>query len=53
VQARRSGDEAAEKEAEKAMATSTNWPILREMTKEGAYSELVWQAAEWMPKGYF
>jgi hypothetical protein len=29
-QARRTGDEAAEKEAEIAMATSTHWPILRE-----------------------
>jgi hypothetical protein len=52
-QAQRSGDEAAEKKAVKAMSTSTHWPILREMTKEGAYSEVVWQAAEWMPKGYF
>ncbi len=52
-QARRTGDEAAETEAVKAMATSTHWPILREMTKEGAYSEVVWQAARWMPKGYF
>jgi hypothetical protein len=51
--ARRSGDTAAENEAVKAMATSTHWPILREMTKEGEYSEVVWQAARWMPKGYF
>jgi hypothetical protein len=52
-QARRTDDEGAEQAAVKAMATSTHWPILREMTKEGAYSEVVWQAAEWMPKGYF
>jgi hypothetical protein len=52
-QARRSGDTAAEKEADRAMATSTRWPILHEMTKEGAYSEVVWEIAEWMPKGYF
>jgi hypothetical protein len=52
-QAQRSGDEAAEKEAEKAMATSTNWPILREMTKEGAYSYGLWEDAKSMPKGYF
>jgi hypothetical protein len=51
--ARRTGDSAAETEAVKAMATSTHWPILREMTKEGEYSEVVWQAARWMPKGYF
>jgi hypothetical protein len=51
--ARRSGDTAAAVEAEKAMATSKRWPILREMTKEGAYSEVVWEIAKWMPKGYF
>lgn len=51
--ARRSGDAAAELEADKAMATSKHWPILREMTKEGAYSEVVWEIALWMPKGYF
>ncbi|MBS1862663.1 MAG: hypothetical protein JSS68_13220 [Actinobacteria bacterium] len=50
---RRSGDTAAELEADKAMATSRHWPILRAMTKEGAYSEVVWEIAKWMPKGYF
>lgn len=35
------------------MATSTHWPILREMTKEGAYSYGLWEDAGWMPKGYF
>lgn len=51
--ARRTGDTAAELEADRAMATSRHWPILREMTKEGAYSEVVWEIAKWMPKGYF
>jgi hypothetical protein len=51
--ARRIGDTAAELEADKAMGTSRHWPILREMTKEGAYSEVVWEIAKWMPKGYF
>jgi hypothetical protein len=51
--ARRAGDTASEAEAAKAMATSRHWPILREMTKEGAYSEVVWEIAKWMPKGYF
>ena len=51
--ARRSGDSASEAEAVKAMATSRHWPILRWMTKEGEYSEVVWQIARWMPKGYF
>jgi len=52
-QAQRSGDTASEAEAVKAMSTSTHWPILREMTKEGAYSEVLWEDAWWMPKGYF
>lgn len=51
--ARRSGDMAAEEEATKAMATSRHWPILRWMTHEGAYSQVVWEIAKWMPKGYF
>jgi hypothetical protein len=50
---RRTGNEAAVDEAVQAMETSRHWPILREMTKEGAYSEVVWEIAEWMPKGYF
>jgi hypothetical protein len=52
-QAQRTGDTAGEEEAVKAMATSTRWPILHEMTKEGAYSEVLWEDARWMPKGYF
>jgi hypothetical protein len=52
-QAERSGDEAAAAEAVKAMGTSKHWPILREMTKEGAYSYSLWEDAKWMPKGYF
>ena len=51
--ARRSGDTASEDEAVKAMATSRHWPILRWMTHEGAYSQVVWEIAKWMPKGYF
>lgn len=52
-QARRAGDLATEVEAEKAMATSRRWPILREMTKDGAYPEVVWELARDMPKGYW
>jgi len=51
--ARREGDTAAEREATKAMATSHHWPILKEMTKEGAYSQVLWETVKWMPKGYF
>jgi hypothetical protein len=51
--ARRTGDSAAEAEAERAMATSRHWPILREMAKEGAYPEAIWELAEAMPTGYW
>ncbi|HYH53020.1 MAG TPA: hypothetical protein VD761_02730 [Solirubrobacterales bacterium] len=49
--ARRSGDRAAETEAEQAMATSRRWPILREMSKDGAYPPTVWELAAGMPSG--
>jgi hypothetical protein len=51
--ARRGGDTASEEEATKAMATSTHWPILRWMTHEGAYSQVLWEIVKWMPKGYY
>jgi hypothetical protein len=51
--ARRSGDSASESEAVKAMATSRHWPILRWMTHEGAYSQVLWEIVKWMPKGYY
>jgi hypothetical protein len=52
-QARRTGDSAAAVEAEKAMATSRRWTILREMAKDGAYPEVVWELAADMPNGYW
>lgn len=51
--ARREGDSAARIEAEKAMATSKRWPILREMSKGGAYPNTIWQLAAEMPQGYW
>jgi hypothetical protein len=51
-QGRRSGDRGAELEAERAMATSRHWPILREMAKDGAYPETIWKLAAEMPSGY-
>lgn len=51
AEARRGGDRAAELEAEQAMATSRHWRILREMAKDGAYSQTIWQLAEEMPSG--
>lgn len=50
-EARRTGDSAAEAEAEKAMATSRHWRILHEMAKEGAFSEVIWELAREMPSG--
>jgi len=50
-QARRTGDRAAKLEAERAMATSRHWPILREMAKDGAYPLTIWQLAAAMPSG--
>jgi hypothetical protein len=52
AEARRTGDRGAELEAEKAMATSRHWRILREMAKEGAYPETIWELAAEMPSGY-
>jgi len=49
--ARRTGDKAAAAEAEKAMATSKHWRILREMASEGAYPDAVWEIAREMPSG--
>jgi len=49
--ARRTGDQAAELAAERAMATSSRWPILREMAKDGAYPNTIWQLASEMPAG--
>jgi hypothetical protein len=51
AEARRSGDRGAKLEAEKAMATSKHWRILREMAKDGAYPETTWQLAAEMPSG--
>jgi hypothetical protein len=50
-EARRTGDRRAEVEAEKAMATSKRWPILREMAKEGGYPSTIWRLAAAMPSG--
>lgn len=36
------------------MATSRRWPILlREMAKNGAYPNTIWQLAKEMPGGYW
>lgn len=51
-EARRTGDTAAAAEAERAMASSRHWAILREMAKEGGYPQGIWELAREMPGGY-
>lgn len=51
AEARKSGDRNAELEAERAMATSKDWAILREMASDGAFPETIWQLADEMPTG--
>ncbi|HEX8753840.1 MAG TPA: hypothetical protein VF731_10530 [Solirubrobacterales bacterium] len=53
AEARREGDPAKAAEAERAMASARHWPILREMAKEGAYPNTIWELAAEMPKGYW
>ena len=50
-EARRNGDRAAETEAERAMATSRHWPILRQLAEESGGRVLIWDLAEYMPSG--
>ena len=52
-EATRSGDTAAAAEATQAMASARHWPILREMSADGAYPQVLWEDAKWMPKGYY
>jgi len=51
AEARASGDAAARKAAEEAMAGSRTWPILLEMNAEGDYPEVVWEFAAAMAGG--
>ncbi len=51
--ARRSGDVAAEREADRAMATAKDWKILRQMVKDGAYPQVIWELAPAMRRGYW
>lgn len=49
--ARKNEDRSAELEAERAMATSSDWAILHEMATDGAFPETIWQLADEMPSG--
>lgn len=51
VAARRSGDAPAAAAALAAMATSREWPVLREMQATGHYPEVLWDLADRMASG--
>jgi hypothetical protein len=49
--ARAAGDRGKEREAEAALATAKDWPVLREMQKQGGYPDVLIEYAAAMPKG--
>jgi hypothetical protein len=49
--ARKANDGVKEREAIAAMATAKNWPILKEMAKEGGYPGVIFEFAAAMPSG--
>jgi uncharacterized protein YodC (DUF2158 family) len=49
--ARKANDGVKEREAIAAMATAKDWPILKDMTREGAYPEVLLDFAAAMPSG--
>jgi hypothetical protein len=49
--ARKANDRVKEREASAAMATAKDWPVLKEMTKEGDYPEVLLDFAAAMPSG--
>jgi hypothetical protein len=52
-EARRTGDEAAAQEAEKAMASSKHWPIFREPGDQPYTGREIEEVAAAMPRGYW
>ena len=50
-QARRAGDEAGVREAIAAMRTAKRWPVLRQMSKAGAWTEVLGEFVAAMPSG--
>ncbi|GAA3827405.1 hypothetical protein [Nocardioides panacisoli] len=51
VAAKQDGDKAAMQQAVDAMATSRDWPILKEMRPEGGWSQVIWQFADELAAG--
>jgi hypothetical protein len=50
-EARRTGSQAAELEAEKAMATAPHWPVVRQLEMEGGSTETLLKLVKSMPSG--
>jgi hypothetical protein len=50
-EARRTGDEAAELEAERAMASAPRWPTVRQLEREGGSAETLLKLVKSMPSG--
>jgi hypothetical protein len=50
-EARRTGNRAAEVEAERAMATAPRWPVVRQIEREGGYPETLLKLVKSMPSG--
>ncbi|HEV2727095.1 MAG TPA: hypothetical protein VGV34_02315 [Solirubrobacterales bacterium] len=50
-EARRTGDRAAELEAERAMATALRWPVVRRIQKEGGSVETLLKLVKSLPSG--
>ncbi|HYH53660.1 MAG TPA: hypothetical protein VD761_05985 [Solirubrobacterales bacterium] len=51
AEARRRGDVSEVSAAVAAMATAKDWPVIRQMEREGAYGQILTHLAEAMPRG--
>jgi hypothetical protein len=51
AEARRNGNEDGVRSAVAAMATAKDWPVIRQMSSEGAYGQVLDQLAAAMPQG--
>jgi hypothetical protein len=49
--ARRTGNQTAKLEAERAITSAPRWPLVRQLKREGAYPELLLKLAKSMPSG--
>jgi hypothetical protein len=51
AEAKRAGDDAGMREAQDAMGTARDWPILVELAPEGGWSDVIWQYADAVSSG--